>query len=213
MPVEPLRRRVALAAALVASLLVACSRPSGPALPAATVAGTANPVASASGTVAPTATPSSTPAATSIATPVAGASVKVGDWTVVVAHFRAQVSEPDGVNIRSSPELKPDNRTGSLPAGATVDVEGSVAQGQEAVPGEGTNWYYLGTVGTSPPAPQFIYGPAGALTPISASATPAASVSASPAPTTSPTATPAPGQGMLFYNDPAESAWSEVRWR
>jgi len=190
MSVERARRIIALATALGAGLCVACARPSGPAPPAATVAGTPNPAASTPST--PAAVASATASATVLATPVAGAGLKVGDWTVVVARFRAQVSEPAGVNIRSSPEVTPDNRTGSLPAGAAVDVEGSVAQGQEAVPGQGTTWYYLGTVGTSPPTPQFIYGPAGTLTPLSASATPSASASATAAATASSTATPAP---------------------
>jgi hypothetical protein len=185
-------RSIALAIALVAALGSACARPAARPLPSATVAGTANPVVTVTGTSATPATPSVTSTGTPIATAIAGATIKVGDWTVTVAHFRALVTEPDGVNVRSSPEVKPDNRTGSLPTGAAVDVEGTTTQGQEAMPGQGTNWYYLGTVGASPPTPQFIYGPAGTLAPVSASATPAPAGSATPAPAGSatPVATP-----------------------
>jgi hypothetical protein len=107
----------------------------------------------------------------------------VGDYTVVVDHFPAQVTAAQGVNIRSSPEVTATNRTGSLAPGAQVDVEGRVLQGQEAEPGNGTLWYYVGTVGSTA---QFIYGPEGTLAPVSASATPTGSATA----TASPAATP-----------------------
>jgi len=146
-----------------------------------------NPTATASAIATATAntTPlgSATPSATATPgdTPVAGASFKVSNWTVVVDRFRAQVSAPEGVNIRSAPEVTATNRTGSLAPGAAVDVEGR-AQGQEAEPGKGTDWYYVGTTGSGP---QFIYGPTGTLTPLTGSATPATSTA-----TASPRATP-----------------------
>jgi hypothetical protein len=198
MPVERARRAVLVAVALALTVGGACTRPTGPSA-SSTVAATANPVAPVATAPPSSVTPSPTPTATALATPVAGGNIKVGDWTVTVVHFRAQVSEPDGVNIRSSPEVKPDNRTGSLPAGATVDIEGTT-QGQEAIAGQGANWYYLGTVGASPPSPQFVYGPAGTLTQLSASATPSATSPATPSvasaatpqPTSSATVTPTP---------------------
>lgn len=112
-------------------------------------------------------------------TPISGASFTVGTWTVVADRFRAQVNQSDGVNIRSTPEVKPDNRTGSLPGGATVEVEGRVDMGQEAIAGQGTTWYYLGTAGNSP---QFVYGAAGTLTPLTGSATAVAPTPPSPLP-------------------------------
>jgi hypothetical protein len=115
------------------------------------------------------------------ATPVSGASFKVGDYNVVVDRFRAQITAAQGVNIRSAPEVTATNRTGSLAPGAQVDVEGRVLQGQEAEPGNGTLWYYVGTVGSTP---QFIYGPDGTLATSTPSATPSASATAAtPAPT------------------------------
>jgi hypothetical protein len=164
-----------VAASLMLLTVLGCSRPG-----AKTSSGqptgreaTAAPSATA---VTPTSSPVASPSATPGDTPVAGATFKVGDWTVVVGRFRAQVSSPQGVNIRSSPEVNATNRTGSLAPGATVDVEGQVPQGQEAEPGNGTNWFYVGTVGSTP---QFIYGPSGTLTPLSGSATPTASPSGS----------------------------------
>jgi hypothetical protein len=175
---------------------VACARPAArqPTPVTAVTAASARPVTATPPTSASPAGATPVSTSTAPATPIPGANLQVGSWTVVAGRFRAQISQTDGVNIRSSPEVTPDNRTGSVPAGAIVDVEGSVAQGQEAVPGQGTNWYYLGSVGTAPPIPQFIYGPPGTLTPVSASATPAASAAASPAPAaaSSPTPTPTP---------------------
>jgi hypothetical protein len=172
------RRVVAFAAQAALLLVVACSR--NAAAPAASATATAN--ATATGTASATATPGDTP--------VAGVTIKVGNWMVVTERFRAQVAAPQGVNIRSSPEVTPSNRTGSLAPGAIVEIEGRVPQGQEAEPGNGTLWYYVGTVGSTP---QFIYGPAGTLTPLTGSATPQPSTSPSPpaaSTTPSPTATP-----------------------
>lgn len=141
-------------------LLTACSRHVVPAR---------NLVASEtalSGPVTATATETATPPAD---TPVAGASFQIGAWQVVVERFRAQVSAAGGVNVRSSPEVRPDNRIGSLPPGSVVNVEGRVPSGQEAEPGKGTTWYFLGTAGQTP---QFIYGAAGTLQPLGGSATP-----------------------------------------
>jgi hypothetical protein len=184
---RPDRPRIALALAVAAPvaliLLLGCTRKTSNLKPtaAATQTGatltTPSPVPSASGTATST--------ATAAATPVAGASIKVGDATVVIDRFRAQITAAQGVNIRSSPEVTATNRTGSLAPGATVDVEGRVPQGQEAEQGNGTNWFYVGTVGNMP---QFIYGPAGTLTPISGSATPSPGTPNAATPT--PTATP-----------------------
>jgi hypothetical protein len=144
-------------------------------------------VSVAATTTSPTTTsPTATASATAGATPVAGQSFKVGDYAVVVDRFRAQVASAQGVNIRSSPEVTATNRTGSLAPGAQVDVEGRVLQGQEAEPGNGTLWYYVGTVGSTA---QFIYGPEGTLAPVTGSATPSASTTL-PTPSASPTATP-----------------------
>ncbi|HTE84847.1 MAG TPA: hypothetical protein VK821_08940 [Dehalococcoidia bacterium] len=172
----------ALAAPMALLLALGCSRkPAQNANPTA-----AQPSATASTATAAAATATPSASATPGDTPVAGASIKVGDWTVVVDRFHAQVSAREGVNIRSSPEVNATNRTGSLAPGATVDVEGRVPQGQEAEPGNGTTWYYVGTAGSMP---QFIYGPAGTLTPLTGSATPAASATGAPV-TASPSATP-----------------------
>lgn len=168
---RPSRARAALALAVSFSLAaaLACGRTSGPSntSPAATPVSTQ---AAASAAAAPA---SATP--TPADTPVAGANFKIGNWTVITDRFRAQVADPEGVNIRSSPEVKPDNRTGSLPAGSTVQVEGRVLQGQEAVAGQGTTWYYVGTAGSTP---QFVYAPNGTLTPLTGSATASASATA-----------------------------------
>jgi hypothetical protein len=145
--------------------------------------------ASPSASAAPILSATATPVATVGNTPVSGATFTVGTWTVIVERFRAQVNQSDGVNIRSSPEVKPDNRTGSLPGGATVEVEGRVDKGQEAVAGQGTTWYYLGTAGN---APQFIYGPTGTLTPLSGSATAVPPASPSASASVSPSSSPAP---------------------
>jgi hypothetical protein len=160
-------------------LVLGCARGTANTQTAQTPAAAATAVPSASAAPAPSMTLTAT--ATPRNTPVAGASFTVGTWPVVVDRFRAQVNQSDGVNIRSSPEIKPDNRTGSLPGGASVEVEGRVEKGQEAVAGQGTTWYYLGTAGNSP---QFVYGAAGTLTPLagSATATPSASPSPRPAP-------------------------------
>lgn len=167
---------------------LSCRRAAAPASrQTETPAATGSATVPSNGAAGATAPPAST--ATQAATPFAGASFQVGAWTVVVDRFRAQISDPDGVNIRSSPEVKPDNRSGSLLQGATVEVEGRVLQGQEAVAGQGTTWYYLGTAGTTP---QFVYGQTGALTPLSGSATavPAATGTATVTATLSPTPSP-----------------------
>ena len=138
--------------------------------------------ATATGTASALATPAgATAAATENGTPVPGATFKVGDVSVQVQRFRAQVTTPDGVNIRSAPVVAADNRVGSVPNGSIVEVEGVVAAGQEAVPGQGTTWYFLGMSGSTP---QFVYGAAGTLQPVSGSAT------AAPTPTLTPTSTP-----------------------
>ncbi len=190
-------RLPAVAPILLASLFVlaaaGCSRRAAPGK-SATPFPALTPVVTAT-TAAVTA--SSTPAAAATATPSQpagpnqGATIQVGNVNVVADRFRAQVSNPDGVNIRSSPQVTPDNRTGSLAPGAIVEVEGRVLQGQEAEPGQGTLWYYVGTAGNTP---QFIYGAPGTLTPLTGSATPApaGATPAAPASATPATSTPTP---------------------
>jgi hypothetical protein len=128
---------------------------------------------------ATTPTPTASPKAG--ATAVNGATFKIGAVSVVVDQFRAQVTAAGGVNIRSAPQVTPDNRIGSLVPGAVVTVEGRVPAGQEAEPGHGTLWYFLGIVGSTP---QFVYGAPGTLQPLTGSATPG------PIPTASVVATP-----------------------
>jgi hypothetical protein len=187
---------VALAVLLWPCLAAACLRgpneARAPLAPATAAAGaSAFPAAARTTAPATASAVSGTAAATALATPIAGASLQVGSWTVAVNHFQAQVSDPDGVNVRSSPEVTADNRTGSLPSGATVNVEGTVANGQEAVAGQGTTWYYVGTIGTATPTPQFIYGAPGTLTPLTGAATPVAAGTPAATATAATTATPA----------------------
>jgi hypothetical protein len=178
-----------LLASLLALAAAGCSRKAAPAT-SATPFPALTPVATAT---AGAAAASTTPATAATATPTEpagpnqGATIQVGGVSVVVDRFRAQVSDPDGVNIRSSPQVTADNRTGSLPQGAIVEVEGRVLQGQEAEPGQGTLWYYVGTAGNTP---QFIYGAPGTITPLTGSATPGPVASATPAAGAAP-ATPA----------------------
>jgi hypothetical protein len=174
--------------------VAACSRksatptPSSSPFAASTAASTAaSASANASASPSSSATPTTTAAAGAIPCPGAGSTIQVGGTSVVIDCFRAQISDPAGVNIRSSPQVTPDNRTGSLAPGAPVEVEGRVLQGQEAEQGHGTLWYYVGTAGTTP---QFIYGATGTLTPVTGSATPSAGT---PSPGASPTGTPPTG--------------------
>jgi hypothetical protein len=164
-------------------LAFGCARGTSTTGPSQTPAAVATTATSAG--VAPSSTATATVIATATigATALPGSTFTIGTWTVAVDRFRAQVNQSDGINIRSTPEVKPDNRTGSLPGGATVEVEGRVDAGQEAVAGQGTTWYYLCTAGQTP---QFVYGATGTLTQLngSATATPPASPSTSSAPVT-----------------------------
>jgi hypothetical protein len=178
-----LRLVVGLAAAVACCAGNACARPvAAPGVKQSATAVSAAP----SNTTTATASSTATATGTAGATPIAGQNFKVGDYTVVVDRFPAQVASAQGVNIRSSPEVTATNRTGSLAPGAQVEVEGRVLQGQEAEPGNGTLWYYVGTVGSTP---QFIYGPEGTLAPVTGSATPSSS-STPETPPASPTPTP-----------------------
>ncbi|MGI8551468.1 MAG: hypothetical protein ACR2PL_11895 [Dehalococcoidia bacterium] len=196
MSVDHIHVRAAWLSPLAVLLFAACAHhSSAPNLsPSATngMAGSAN--ALASGTVA------ATGSAVAGNTPVAGATFRVGDTAVIVERFRARISAADGVNVRSSAEVKPENRVGSLPAGTIVEVEGQVHAGQEAEPGHGTIWYFLGMQGTTP---QFIYGAPGTIERATGAATgtPAASTATGtplvpppfpPAGTATSTAQPSP---------------------
>ena len=178
---------------LCAGLLVlaACSHhktaPKAPS-PTATGAGTVSAFPAVTSTAgSPSATPTPTPGATA----VKGATFKIGAVSVVVDQFRAEITAAGGVNIRSAPLVAPDNRIGSLPPGSVVTVEGRVLAGQAAEPGQGTLWYFLGTVGSTP---QFVYGAPGTLQPLIGSATPGPigtpAASASPATPAVPLPTP-----------------------
>lgn len=187
------RERAAVLVLLCAGLLLfACSHhkpASQPATPAAGVAGTVSAFPVASSTPG---SPTASATAPLAATPVNGATFKVGAATVIVDQFRAQVTAAGGVNIRSAPTVTPDNRIGSLPPGSVVTVEGRVPAGQEAEPGHGTLWYFLGMVGSMP---QFLYGAPGTIQPLTGSATPApigtaAASATAPAPLATPPGLP-----------------------
>lgn len=135
-------------------------QPAAPSAPAGTPNALSGPV---------TAVASPPPAVGAQNAPAPGSTFPVGQFTVTADRFQAQVIAADGVNIRSAPTVTPDNRIGSLPRGMLVQVVGTISNGQEAEPGNGTTWYFLGVAGTMP---QFIYGAPGTIQPLTGSATP-----------------------------------------
>jgi len=188
------REKAALLVLLCAGLLLAaCSHHKAAPKPPSPTAGNGGTVSAFPAVTSTPGIPTETATPTVEATPINGATFKVGTATVVVDRFRAEITAAGGVNIRSAPMVTPDNRIGSLPPGSAVTVEGRVLAGQEAEPGQGTLWYFLGTVGSTP---QFVYGAPGTLQPLTGSATPAPlgtpTASATPLtpPQTPPLATP-----------------------
>lgn len=110
-------------------------------------------------------TGSPTPSTTPAASPTPGVRTENGLQIQDVA-FTGKVAASGGLRIRSAPNLSGDNVVGSVPEGATVNVEGKVLNGAEAESGKGTVWCIVGVK-------QYVYCPEGYITNIGTPAPPA----------------------------------------